>query len=304
MTYDLIIVGAGPAGLTAAVYARRAGLSVLLLEGLAPGGQAAVTAEIENWPGSLRLAGADFAQALWKQAEALGAGLRLARAEAVLPQMGSLFHVKAGGDTLEAKAVILAPGAKRRKLGVPGEKTLAGKGVSYCAVCDGAFFRGKDVAVVGGGNTALEDALLLSRLCPKVWLVHRRDAFRGEERLIRQVEAAKNIHPRMGSTVRAVLGDHQVQGLRIDGPQGELELPVAGVFVAVGLEPDNAPFSPPVALDEGGYIQAGEDCATNIPGLFAAGDCRTRQLRQLVTAAADGAVAAKRAEEWLSHRPS
>ena len=300
MVYDVIIIGAGPAGLTAAVYARRAGLSTLILEGTLIGGQAAVTADIENWPGSLRMAGADFALALWKQAETLGAGLLFSRAEAPSVQEGG-FQIKAANGLLEARTVILAPGAKRRKLGVPGEESLAGKGVSWCAVCDGAFFQGKDVAVVGGGSTALEDALFLARLCPRVWLVHRREAFRGEARLIRQVEKTSNIQRRMNSTVRAILGDHQVQGLRIDGPEGELDLPVQGVFVAVGLEPDNLSFSPPVELDQWGYIKAGEDCRTNVPGLFAAGDCRTRDLRQLVTAAADGAMAAKQAEEWLNH---
>ena len=158
MVYDVIIIGAGPAGLTAAVYARRAGLSTLILEGTLIGGQAAVTADIENWPGSLRMAGADFAQALWKQAETLGAGLLFSRAEALSVQEGG-FQIKAANGLLEARTVILAPGAKRRKLRVPGEESLAGKGVSWCAVCDGAFFQGKDVAVVGGGSTALEDAL-------------------------------------------------------------------------------------------------------------------------------------------------
>lgn len=296
--YDVVIVGAGPAGLTAAVYARRAGWSTLVLEGAVPGGQAASTPEIENWPGSLRLTGAVFSTNLWDQARALGAEFRFAAALG-LEDAGGEKRVRTAVGPVDARAVILANGVKRRKLGVPGEERLAGRGVSYCAVCDGGLFRGKETAVVGGGNTALEDALYLAELCPRVWLVHRRDAFRGEARLVEAVGERSNITPLLNCRVTGVLGADRVEALAVEGPEGPRTLSVAAVFAAVGLAPDNRPFSPPVALDGEGYYAAGEDCATNVPGVFAAGDARSKSFRQLVTAAADGAAAAQKAGEWL-----
>ena len=296
--YDIIIIGGGPAGLTAALYAKRAGFTALLLEGGVPGGQAATTPEIENWPGAETISGADFSQRLYEQSTALGAEIRFARVTG-LADGGAVKTVYAGGQTYDGRAVILANGVRRRKLGVPGEETLAGRGVSYCATCDGSFFKGKEVAVVGGGNTALEDALFLANLCPAVWLVHRRGTFRGERHLTDAVAAAANIHPLMEHRVLEIQGETQVSALLLSGPGGERVLPVAGVFAAVGLIPDNAPFSPPVALDANGYVAAGEDCRTNVPGVFAAGDTRAKELRQLVTAAADGAHAAHQAGLYL-----
>ena len=297
--YDIIIIGGGPAGLTAAIYTKRAGFSTLLLEGGALGGQAATTPEIENWPGTQRITGPDFSSSLYQQSAALGAEIKFEAATS-LEDLGAVKAVAASsGERYEGRAVILANGVRRRRLDVPGEADLAGRGVSYCATCDGNFFKGRDVAVVGGGNTALEDAFFLATLCPSVWLVCRRGQFRGDRQLIDSVADVKNIHLLMDTRVLAVEGSVKVTGLRVAGPKGERTLPVSGVFAAVGLAPDNLPFSPPLALDEDGYVQAGEDCSTNVPGIFVAGDTRSKRLRQLVTAAADGAAAADAAGKYL-----
>ncbi len=297
--YDIIVIGGGPAGLTAALYARRAGHSVLILEGGVPGGQAATTPNVENWPGTPSIQGADFAMNLYQQVLELGAEMQFAAADG-LREEGALKLVTAGAASFQARAVILANGVRRRKLEVPGEERLAGSGVSYCATCDGGFFRGKEVAVIGGGNTALEDAVYLAALCPTVWLIHRRESFRAEQHLREALASKPNIRPLMEHRVLEVLGAQTVEALRLEGPQGESTLPVKGVFAAVGLIPDNAPFAPPLTLDEGGYLRSDESCATNVPGVFAAGDTRTKDLRQLVTAAADGAAAAHRAGQYLA----
>ena len=282
--YDVIVIGGGPAGLTAALYARRAGLTTLVLEGGALGGQAASTPEIENWPGSLHLSGAEFAMNLYEQVKALGAEVRFERASG-LQDEGAVKRVLTPSGSWEGRTVILANGVRRRKLEVPGEERLAGRGVSYCATCDGNFFRGRETAVVGGGNTALEDALFLAKLCPKVWLIHRRDTFRGEEHLVRAVEHTGNIVPLMEHRMLSIRGAERVESVEVAGPEGVI--------------PDNSPFSPPLELDEHGYVRSGEDCRTNVPGVFAAGDTRAKVLRQLVTAAADGASAARQAGEYL-----
>lgn len=296
--YDILIIGAGPAGLTAAIYAKRAGYSALLLEGGTPGGQAATTPDIENWPGSKQVSGPDFAMNLYEQAQALGTDIRFERV-ASLSDNGTYKTVTTGGSTYEGRTVIIANGVRRRKLEVPGEERLAGRGVSYCATCDGNFFRGRDTAVVGGGNTALEDALFLANICPNVYLVHRRDTFRAERHLIDALAAAPNIHVLLSHKVVEVQGEQAVTSLLVEGPDGRRSLPVAGVFAAVGLAPDNQVFSPPLELNEAGYIIAGEDTRTNVPGIFAAGDTRVKDLRQLVTAAADGASAASQAGRYL-----
>ena len=296
--YDMIIIGGGPAGLTAALYAKRAGLSALLLEGGTLGGQAAVTPDIANWPGTAHISGADFALNLYEQTRALGAEIRFETASA-LGGEGAVKTVSTARETYEGRTVILANGVRRRKLEVPGEERLAGRGVSYCATCDGNFFRGRDVAVVGGGSTALEDALYLATLCPRVWLIHRRDAFRGERHLAEAVGDVSNITPLMETRVTEIEGDAHVSALQLEGPEGSRRLSVSGVFAAVGLIPDNAAFSPPLTLDPNGYVEAGCDCRTGVPGLFAAGDTRAKQLRQLVTAAADGATAAFQAGIYL-----
>ncbi len=289
--YDVIIVGGGPAGLTSAIYARRAGYTALVLEGGTPGGQAATTPDIENWPGSQSVAGSDFSMNLFVQANALGTEVKFETVTGI-SDGGKRKTVNTRSHSYETKTIIIANGVRRRKLEVPGEEALAGRGVSYCATCDGGFFKGKVTAVVGGGNTALEDALFLSNICPKVYLVHRRDQFKAEKYLTDALASARNIELLLNHKVLEILGSDKVEGLAVEGPQGKTTLEVSGVFSAVGLIPDNAIFSPPLALNEYGYFLAGEDTLTNVPGIFAAGDTRVKDLRQLVTAAADGAAAA------------
>ena len=287
--YDLIIIGAGPAGLTAAVYGMRAGLRVLVLEEQAPGGQLALTPEVENYPSWPKISGWELASKIHEQAVAAGAEVR---SEPVtgLRKTESGWIVDTAAGSHEGRRIIVANGAKRRKLGCPGETEFTGRGVSYCAVCDGAFFRGKTVCVVGGGNTAMEDALYLAEICPKVYLIHRRDSFRGEQKLQKAVAASERIEVLWNTTVEAVEGEGRVQRVRLAGGQAGT-LDTDGVFVAVGLAPDNERFAGVLEL-ENGYIRAGEDCRTSAHGIFAAGDTRTKEIRQILTAAADGAVAA------------
>lgn len=296
--FDIIVVGAGPAGLTAALYARRAGQSVLILEGGVPGGQAVSTPHVENWPGTLSISGSDFAMGLYQQVTDLGAEFQFAAAKS-LEDRGAVKVIDTGEQTYEGRTLILANGVRRRKLEVPGEKELGGRGVSYCATCDGSFFKGKDVAVVGGGNTAVEDAIYLSAICPTVWLIHRRDQFTAQKYLLDSLASRSNVKFLMNHQVIEIQGKEKVEGLRLAGPDNQRMIRVSGVFAAVGLIPDNAVFSPPLELDPFGYIQAGEDCATNVPGVFAAGDTRSKELRQLVTAASDGAMAASQAGRYL-----
>ncbi len=301
MGYDIVIIGGGPAGLTAALYARRAGLSPIVLEQTVYGGQVANTPEVENYPGIQSISGVDLAMALYDQVAALGVEVRL-EAPTGFRLGGSTKEILTAKGSYEAGAVIIANGAKRRKLGCPGEDRLAGRGVSYCATCDGAFFRGQEVAIVGGGNTALEDALFLAGNCSAVHLIHRRDAFRGSQILAEAVQKRENILLHYNAVVEEILGEDRVSGVRLrDTVTGEEELlPVAGAFVAIGLVPDNAAFAGQLAMDEAGYLVAGEDCRTSLPGVFAAGDTRTKEVRQIVTAAADGAVAAVHAASYLS----
>ena len=296
--YDTISGGAGPAGLTAALYARRAGHSVLVLEGGVPGGQAVTTPHVENWPGTLSISGPDFAMGLYQQCTDLGAEIQFAAVTGFQDQ-GSVKVVLAGEEQFQGRALILANGVQRRKLGVPGEERLGGKGVSYCATCDGSFFKGKDVAVVGGGNTAVEDAIYLASICPTVWLIHRRDKLTAQKYLVDGLKDKPYVKLLMEHKVMEIQGEKQVESIRLMGPDHQRILHVSAVFAAVGLIPDNAKFSPPLALNEYGYLQAGEDCATNVPGVFAAGDTRSKELRQLVTAAADGAMAASKAGQYL-----
>ncbi|HIT54243.1 MAG TPA: thioredoxin-disulfide reductase [Candidatus Fimivicinus intestinavium] len=297
---DIIIIGAGCAGLTAAIYAQRAGLHTILLEENFYGGQIAVTNEIENYPAIPSITGPELAQQIYAQAESLGAQFRFeAVTQAELAGNPKIVETNAG--RYEAKAVIIANGAKRRKLGCPGEAELTGRGVSYCATCDGAFFRGKDVAIVGGGNTALEDALFLSNVCRTVFLIHRRDAFRGERALANRVRQRENIQILYDSTVSEIRGEARVTSAVIQNIKtGEQqELPVSAVFVAIGLIPENGIFSRQLPLDESGYFIAGEDCKTPLAGVFVAGDCRVKPLRQIITAAADGAVAGYQAAAYI-----
>ncbi len=300
-TYDIIIVGAGPAGLTAAIYARRASKTVLVLEAKAWGGQIVNTPDIENYPVVAHISGYDFANQLYEQAVALGAEVWLEKVTQV-EDRGETKTVTTAAGSYAARALILATGSENRRLGVEGEEALIGRGVSYCATCDGNFFRKKDVAVVGGGNTALEDALYLADLANKVYLIHRRDSFRGEDATVERLKQRQNVEFVYNSTVTKLLYERRLTGLevtnKLDGSVRTLE--VKGLFVAVGRIPENENFRSLIDLDAGGYALAGENCRTRTPGVFVAGDNRTKEVRQLVTAAADGAVAATEAVKYLN----
>ena len=290
--YDIIIIGAGTAGLSAAIYGLRAGKKVLVLEQLSYGGQIINTPEIENYPGIKNISGFDFATGLYEQAAALGAEVKYEQVTGIAD--GAEKTVTTSGGTYNCKAIIIATGAKNRPLGLERETELVGGGVSYCATCDGAFYKKRPVAVNGGGNTALEDALFLSNYCSKVYLIHRRDAFRGEVKQVEQLKAKENVEFVLNATVTALLGREQLEGVEVtDKISGEKRtLQVDGLFIAIGQMPENAVFAPLIKLDAAGYVEAGEDCRTNVEGIYAAGDCRTKTVRQLTTAAADGAVAA------------
>lgn len=301
MKKDIVIIGGGIAGLTAALYVQRAGLSCAVLEKNVCGGQIVQSGEVENYPGIASIDGPTLSMQVWQQATAQGAEV-LFDAAAELSLEGETKTVTTvSGEKIEAKAVIWAGGVVRRLLGCEGERELTGSGVSYCAACDGAFFRGKTVAVVGGGNTALEDALVLSKLCEKVYLIHRRDAFRGEAVLAQAVRECENIELVLNAQVTAIKGEGKVSSIDVafaDG--GKRNIGLSGVFVAIGLIPDTKLLEGIAPLDEGGYVIAGEDGVTEVKGFFAAGDCRTKKLRQLVTAASDGANAAVSAQEYIA----
>lgn len=295
MEADILIIGAGPAGLTAAIYAARAGMRAIVFDRTVYGGQVANTLEVENYPAIEKISGVDFSNAIYSQAVKLGAEVRFETVE-TLELSGERKMIKtAEGNAYYGGAVIIANGAKRRRLGCAGESEFEGRGVSYCATCDGAFFRNKDVAIVGGGNTALEDALFLSGLCRKVYVIHRRNSFRGEKIMAEAVAAKENVEILFNSVVEEILGeDGKVCGASVKNLSlGEkTELKLSGVFIAVGYAPENALFEKWVDVDEAGYIIADETCRTSCPGVYVAGDSRTKPLRQIVTAAADGAVAA------------
>lgn len=298
---DLLIIGGGTAGLTAAIYAVRAGIAAMILESTAWGGQIAQTAEVENYPSIPHITGWELANALHMQAEALGAEIRLAAVNRLTAEAGA-FTLETSGGTLQARSVILANGVAHKKLGCPGEEAFSGRGVSWCATCDGAFFRGKDVAVIGGGNSALEEALHLAQLCRSVTIVNRSEQLRAHQALQKRAAQRENIRILAPWLTEAIIGDTQVRALRLlHRHSGSTQtLPVDGVFIAIGMEPRNAFCNGLIATDEQGYFAAGEDCRTNLPGAFVAGDCRAKPLRQLVTAAADGAVAATAAAEFLA----
>ena len=299
--YDMIIIGAGTAGLSAAIYGVRAGKSVLVLEGENYGGQIINSPEVENYPGIAKISGFEFATGLYEQAQNLGAVIAF-EAVSRVEKTGRDFVVYTDERELPCHSVILATGAKNRPLGLEREMELIGAGVSYCATCDGAFFRNQVTAVVGGGSTALEDAEFLSSYCSKVYLIHRRDAFRGEQWLVENLRKKENVEFVLNSVVTEILGENGVEGLRVkDKVTGEdRKLEINGLFVAIGQMPDNHAFEALVELDESGYIRAREDCKTSEPGIFAAGDCRTKTVRQLTTAASDGAVAGLAACEYIN----
>lgn len=298
--YDMIIIGGGPAGLSAAVYGRRAGHSVLVLEKSAFGGQITGSPRVENFPGFKVISGAEIGDKLLEQALDHGAEAELEEVCSVEEHEGTFSLRCLSGAEFQSRSLIIASGARPRGLDLPREEELTGSGVCFCALCDGAFYKGQTVAVVGGGNSALQDALLLSESCEKVYLIHRRDSFRGEVHLVETLQARPNVELVLNARVKALLGRSELQGLVIDQAGTERELPVAGLFLAIGRRPDTDPFVGFIPLDQGGYAPAGEDCLGGRPGVFVAGDCRRKTVRQLATAVADGAVAAVAACEYLA----
>ena len=300
--YDIIIIGGGPAGLTAALYALRANKSVLVIEKAAFGGQITFSPKVENIPGLLALSGNDFAAALVDQVLELGAELEPAEVTGLKTDGGVKTVVTDDGD-YSAKAVIIATGARHRRLGVPGEEELIGSGISFCAVCDGAFYQGKRVGVVGGGNSALQEALLLSDLAEKVMVIQNLDFLTGEKKLCDALSERKNVEVILGHTVAGFMGEGSLSGVVIENASGEKrEIPLEGLFVAIGLLPQNEIFSDIIELDPAGYAKSGENCLTAAEGIFVAGDCRTKNVRQVTTAAADGAVAALAACAYIDGR--
>ena len=301
--YDVAIIGQGPAGMTAAIYATRAGLKTVVLERAFPGGQMAITPEIDNYPGFEHISGFELSDKMSKHAKALGAEIIRTDVSNIdfAPSDNTITTTK---GEIKAKTIILSLGASHRRLGVPGEDKYQGRGVSYCATCDGNFFRGKPVCVVGGGNTALEDALYLANICEKVYLVHRRDSFRGFDSLVKRVFDTENIVTVLDSVVEEIQGDERVSSISVKNVKsGEVsEIPLSGCFVAIGSAPNTSLVEGKIKLTENGYIAAGEDTATNLPGVFAAGDIREKISYQIVTAAADGAVAAHMAGIYITER--
>ncbi|MBQ5825064.1 MAG: thioredoxin-disulfide reductase [Clostridia bacterium] len=299
--YDVIIIGGGPAGYTAALYAARAGLDTLIIEKMAPGGQMTLTGDIDNYPGfDDGIDGFTLGMKMQQGAEKFGAKTEYAEITSVdFSDKTKLINTYDG--TFHAKSVIIAAGAHPKTLGIPDEEELTGMGMHYCAHCDGRFYKDKTVAVIGGGNSAVADALYLARLAKKVYLIHRRDSLRAEKIYLKPLSEAKNIEFVFDSTVHRIIHDNGVKGLEIlstDNSKREIECD--GIFVSIGRQPSTAFLGDAILLDSNGYIVADETTKTNIDGVFAAGDIRTKTLRQIVTAAADGAVAAHYAEEYIS----
>ncbi len=298
--YDIIIIGAGPAGLTAAIYARRALKKTMILEATSYGGQIINTLDIENYPSTPHISGFDLATNMYQQAKELGTEFIFEKAITIKKDKKEII-VETKNHTYQSKTLIIATGLDNRKLGIEKEKELLGKGISYCATCDGNFYKEKEVAVVGGGNTALEDALYLSNLAKKVYLIHRRDQFRANEIEVEKCKKQKNIEFVLNSNIKKLIGENNLNAIEVENNQEEKRIiNVSGLFIAIGKVPENENFKKLIHLDNNGYIIAGEDCHTNIEGIFVAGDNRTKELRQLVTATSDGAIAATEAIKYLS----
>ena len=301
--YDVIIVGAGPAGLTAAIYALRAGLHTLLLEkNFVSGGQAASTYEVDNYPGLPGISGAEFGQKIRSHADRLGLVSERVNVKEIHAEEDGTKVIRTRKKDFQARTVLLAVGARHRLLGAKGEERLSGMGVSYCATCDGAFYKDQTVVVVGGGNVAVEDAIFLAKICKMVYVVHRRDQLRADDILQKKLFQFPNVVFCWNQVCEEIQGEEQVEAVLLknvkDGSSQRVK--VDGVFVAVGIHPNSEPYQGLVDMDEGGYIVAGEDGKTNVPGIFVAGDVRTKKLRQIITAASDGANAVSSVQDYLS----
>lgn len=299
--YDVLIVGAGTAGMTAGIYVQRAGKKALVLDEKGYGGQIVNTATVENYPGFVNISGTEFTERIHEQAVKLGVDFKVEKVKNA-KKKGEVFVVSTGDSQYEVKSVIIATGVKNRELGIPGEEKFKGSGVSFCATCDGNFFKGKDIAIIGGGNTALEDAEVMSGIANKVYLVHRRDEFRGDKLTVKRLSVKDNVEFVLNSKPVEITGGFAVDGLKVENTEdgSQKTLKVDGIFVAVGQTPDNKAFEGLVKLDSAGYVDAGEDCVTSAEGIFVAGDCRTKKVRQLTTAASDGSVAAAGAVEYIN----
>ena len=300
--YDIIIIGSGPAGLTAALYARRAEKRVLVIEKETFGGQITHSPRVENYPGFEEISGSELGERLLSQAMAQGAEIEFDRVVSIDGQPGS-YTVKCDGCEKTARSVIIAAGSKHRTLGLPGEELYTGEGVSYCAVCDGAFYKGKTVAIIGGGNTALQEANMLADTAEKVYVVQNLPFFTGEQNLVKRLSERDNVEVILSTVVTEILGDGAFAGIKIKNTERgeERELLIDGMFVAIGQIPENEPFKNQVGLNSYGYVEAGEDCVPigAKPGIFVAGDCRSKAIRQVTTATADGAVAALAASRFV-----
>ncbi len=295
--YDIAIIGGGPAGLTAAIYAGRANKSVVVLEKGTFGGQITSSPKVENIPGFKSVTGNEFAEKLMDQAISLDADIECCEVEKIV--CGDVHTIVTDEGEFNAKAVIIATGTKHRMLGLDREEEFVGNGISFCAVCDGAFYDGKTVAVIGGGNSALQEAILLSETCEKVYVVQNLDFLTGEDKLQKILAGKSNVEVIYGTTVKKLLGEDELSGIILENGDGEFELPVDGMFVAIGLIPQNEIFADAISLDDWGYVKSDESCETNIKGVFVAGDCRAKKIRQVATAASDGAVAALAACSYI-----
>lgn len=301
--YDILIIGAGPAGMTAAIYGQRGGKKTIVFDKLSYGGQVINTAEVANYPGMPNMTGLDFADKTYNQMKELGAEMSYEEISEIRDADKPIKTVvTSSGKEYECKTIIIATGSSPRPLGVENEDRFKGAGISYCATCDGAFFRNKTVAVCGGGNTALEDAEVLSDIAKKVYLVHRRDEFRADATNVKRVKTKKNVELVLDSVVTAINGERFIQGIEVENKKtGEKrELKLDGLFVAIGQMPENEIFRDIVTLNKAGYVEASEDCLTGADGIFAAGDCRTKKVRQITTAVSDGAIAALAAIEHIN----
>lgn len=302
--YEVAIIGAGPAGMTAGIYAARAGKSVIIIEKKSPGGQIVNTLDVDNYPAMPGISGVQYAMALQKQAESFGSEFKFDEVSGIerVESENPYFVIHGKGEDYEAMAVILATGLENRKIGLPGEDKLISHGISFCAACDGAFFRGKDVAVYGGGNTALEDAAYLASICNSVTIIHRRDRFRGEQALVDQLKQYDNVKYVMESTITEVKGDNMIEGIVVKDKNTEesKEIKLNGLFLAIGQIPNGKIFQNITTVDERGYYEVDENCVSgNLPGVFVAGDGRSKKIRQLTTAVSDGSVAGSAAASYI-----